>query len=87
MISNGGTLTIKGDAETATKNWKIRHIPLIPDAKTLLERLRKDRLGLHQEDPILLVGDVRGAFERAADELGVKANSLQPAPSLRNDLH
>jgi len=66
-----GTLTIKGDAETATKNWKIRHIPLIPDAKKLLERLHKDRLELKPENPIMLVGDVRGAFKRAADEMGI----------------
>jgi len=67
-----GVLTIKGDAETATKNWKIRHIPLIPDAKKLLEQLRAARPGFAPDDTILLVGDVRGSFEKAADKLGVK---------------
>lgn len=30
------TILIKGDLETGTKNWKLRTIPMIPAAKTLL---------------------------------------------------
>jgi len=67
-----GVLTIKGDAETATKNWKIRHIPLIPDTKKLLERLREAWPESRPEDPILHVGDIRGSFEKAADKSNIR---------------
>lgn len=65
------TIAIKGDPLTGTKNWKIRSIPMIPEAKTLLERLSSKRLSHDPQGTVLLVGDVRGAFAKASKDLGI----------------
>ncbi len=36
---------MRGDAETGTKNWELRRVPVIPDARTLFERMRSERPG------------------------------------------
>ena len=33
-----GEVLVRGDAETGTKNWEVRRVPLIPDARALFER-------------------------------------------------
>ena len=38
-----GEIVVRGDDGTATKNWELRHVPLIPDARTLFQRMRSDR--------------------------------------------
>ena len=30
---------MRGDPETATKNWSVRRVPLIPEARELFERM------------------------------------------------
>jgi integrase len=62
-------LTVKGDPDTATKNWKIRTIPFIAEAKLLLERIRGQRTEISPQRPVFLVGDVRGAFAKVAKAL------------------
>ena len=65
------TLTVKGDPDTATKNWKIRVIPLLAEAKTLLEAIRSQRLSAAPADLVFRIRDARGAFARAAKEKGI----------------
>jgi integrase len=36
-------ITVLGDPATGTKNWEIRRVPMIPDMRRLLERLKDDR--------------------------------------------
>ena len=31
-----GEIVMRGDAETGTKNWTVRRVPLIPDARRLV---------------------------------------------------
>lgn len=62
---------MKGDPDTATKNWKTRSIPMIKAAKTLLEKMKEDRGEVKPEQEILLVGDARGSLERATESLGI----------------
>ena len=38
-----GEINVLGDPATGTKNWEIRRIPMIPDMRRLLERLKKER--------------------------------------------
>jgi integrase len=38
-----GEIVVRGDPETGTKNWTVRRVPLIPDARALFERMRGDR--------------------------------------------
>jgi len=59
------TLTIKGDPNTGTKNWRIRHIPMIADCKKLLIKMLGERSNPKPSEPVVRVGDVRGALKRA----------------------
>ena len=36
-------ILVRGDAETGTRNWRVRRVPMIPDMRQLLERLRGKR--------------------------------------------
>jgi integrase len=38
-----GEIVVRGDPETGTKNWELRRVPLIPDARALFERMRTER--------------------------------------------
>jgi integrase len=38
-----GEIVIRGDPETGTKNWEIRRVPMIPEMRKLLERLKAER--------------------------------------------
>ena len=40
---DAGEIVVRGDAETGTKNWELRRVPLIPDARALFERMRSER--------------------------------------------
>ena len=42
---DAGEIVVRGDAETGTKNWELRRVPLIPDARALFERMRGERPG------------------------------------------
>jgi integrase len=35
-----GEIVVRGDAKTGTKNWELRRVPLIPDARALFQRMR-----------------------------------------------
>ncbi len=59
------TLTIKGDAITGTKNWCIRHVPMIADCKRLLEKIKSTRNDPSPDEEVLLTGDARGSLIRA----------------------
>jgi integrase len=65
------TIVIKGDPITGTKNWKIRTIPMISEAKKLLQILRGQQPDAQPDERICLVGDVRGAFAKASEELAI----------------
>ena len=38
-----GEIVVRGDPETGTKNWTVRRVPMIPDARALFERMRDER--------------------------------------------
>ncbi len=59
-------LTVRGDPITGTKNWKFRHVPLIPDAQTLFERMREARSGESATDKVFRVRECQKSMDRAA---------------------
>ncbi len=63
-------LTILGDPATGTKNWEIRRVPMIPDMRRLLERIRKEREEF-AANPIMRVHECQGAINTACKTLGV----------------
>ena len=67
-----GKITIKGDPETGTKNWEIRTVPMIPNARRLLERIRSEKdqkewLG----NPVIGVKECQKAIDSACRKLGI----------------
>lgn len=66
-----GTIHVRGDAETATKNSETRQVPIIPEMASLLERLRSES-GALPESPVMRVGECQGNMDRAAKAIGMK---------------
>jgi integrase len=65
-------ITVLGDPVTGTKNWEIRRVPMIPDMRRLLERMRSERgekefLG----NPLMRVQGCQGAINTACKSLGI----------------
>jgi integrase len=66
-----GEIVVRGDPETGTKNWSIRRVPMIPDMRQLLVRLRGQRTDELATSPVMKVGECQGAINRACNKLGI----------------
>jgi len=66
-----GEIMVRGDAETGTKNWSVRRVPMIPDMKELLERLRAERPDESNVSPVMRVKECLKAMTRAARVVGM----------------
>src|SRR5262249_38672882 len=65
-----GEVVMRGDHETATKNWEVRRVPMIPDALALFERMRSERPGESLDAKVFRVGECQKALERACKKVG-----------------
>jgi integrase len=65
-------IRVKGDAETGTKNWEVRNVPMIPDMKTLLQKLRSERADAKASDAVMLVRECQGALDTGCEATGIK---------------
>jgi integrase len=65
-----GEIIIRGDAETGTKNWELRRVPLIPDARALFERMLNEREGESLDAKVFRVQECQKSLDRAAKEVG-----------------
>lgn len=65
-------ITIHGDPVTGTKNWEIRRVPMIPDMRRLLERIKNER-GEKEflANPVMRVKECQGAINSACKALGI----------------
>jgi integrase len=64
-------IVVRGDAVTGTKGgegW--RRVPMIPDARTLFERLRAERISESLEEQVFRVGECQKALDRALKKVG-----------------
>jgi integrase len=68
---DAGEIVVRGDAETGTKNWELRRVPLIPDARALLERMRSERSREPLESKVFRVGECQKSLDRSAKKVGV----------------
>jgi integrase len=66
-----GEIIIRGYPETGTKNWELRRVPLIPNARVLFERMRSERRGETLEAKVFRVGECQKALDRACKKVGV----------------
>jgi Site-specific recombinase XerC len=62
---DAGEIVVRGDATTGTKNWELRRVPLIPDARTLFQQMRSERPGEPLDAKVFRVGECQKALDRA----------------------
>jgi integrase len=67
---DAGEVVVRGDANTGTKNWELRRVPMIPDARALLERMRGERSGESLDTKVFRVGECQKALDRACKRVG-----------------
>jgi integrase len=65
-----GEIIIRGDPETGTKNWELRRVPLIPDARGLFQRMRGERFGESFDAKVFRVRECQKALDRACKRVG-----------------
>jgi integrase len=65
-----GEIVVRGDAETGTKNWELRRVPLIPDARALFQRMRGERPSESLDSKVFRVAECQKSLERAAKKVG-----------------
>lgn len=65
-------IVIRGDAKTGTKNWEIRRVPMIPEMRQLLDRLKAHR-GEEEflNNPVLKVRKFNRSLKNACLKLGL----------------
>lgn len=66
-----GEILVRGDAETGTKNWSQRRVPMIPDMLALLRRLQASQPDAKQTAPVMRVHECQGALTRACNAVGI----------------
>jgi integrase len=64
-----GEIVVRGDAETGTKNWELRRVPLIPEACALFERMRSERFGESLDTKVFRVNECQKALDRACKKV------------------
>lgn len=65
-------IIVRGDPETGTKNWSVRQVPMIPDMRKLLERIRGGRPDEPTSTPVMRVRECQKAMDRAAKLVGMR---------------
>jgi integrase len=68
---DAGEIIVRGDPETATKNWMVRRVPLIPDARALFERMRSERRDEPLDAKVFCVRECQKTLDRACKNVGV----------------
>jgi integrase len=65
-------IIIRGDPITGTKNWEIRRVPMIPEMRKLLERLKAERGETEfLDNPVLKVRKFNRSLKNACKKLGL----------------
>ena len=67
---NAGEIVVRGDATTGTKNWELRRVPLVPDARELFERMRSERSGEPLDQKVFRVRECQKSLNRACEKVG-----------------
>ncbi len=67
-----GEIVVRGDPETGTKNSETRIVPMIPDMRKLMERMKAERPDEIQDTPVMRVFECQKSIDRASKLLGIK---------------
>jgi integrase len=65
-----GEVIVRGDPKTGTKNWELRRVPLIPDARALFEQIRNERPSEPLDAKVFRVRECQKALDRACKKIG-----------------
>ena len=68
---NANEVVVRGDVTTGTKNWEVRRVPLIPDARALFRRMRSERSDEPLDAKVFLVRECQKALDRACKNVGI----------------
>jgi integrase len=68
---DAGEIVVRGDAKTGTKNWELRRVALIPDARALFQRMRAERPSEPLDAKVFRVGECQKSLDRACKKVGV----------------
>jgi integrase len=68
--SKAGEIVVRGDRETGTKNWELRRVPVIPDARALFQRMRSERPDEPLDAKVFAVRESQKALDRACKKVG-----------------
>ena len=68
---DAGEIVVRGDATTGTKNWELRRVPLIPDARALFDRMRRERPGESLDAKVFNVRECQKSLDRACRKIGI----------------
>ncbi len=66
-----GELIVRGDGDTGTKNWSVRRVPMIPELRNMLERLKNENTRPCADTPVMQVRECQKAMNRAAKIIGM----------------
>ena len=66
-----GEIVGRGDPETGTKNWTVRRVPMIPDARTLFGQMHSERNAESPNEKVFRVNEAQKAIDSAARKLGI----------------
>lgn len=69
---NAGTIRIYGDPLNGTKNGEFRTVPVLPEMRQLILRLRSEKPDARPEDMVMAVRECQKAMNRAAGIVGMK---------------
>lgn len=67
-----GKIAVWGDPLTRTKNGEFREVPMIPEMRMLLEKLKSENPAAAPEAPVMQVHECQKAMDRAAKVVGMK---------------
>jgi len=71
MNFDASELVVRGDTTTGTKNWEVRRVPLIPDARSLFRRMRSERSDEPLDAKVFRVRECQKALDRACKRVGI----------------
>jgi integrase len=65
-------IVVRGDPDTGTKNGEFREVPMIPEMRQLLERMRAARMSESADIGVMRVHECQKAMDSAAKAVGMK---------------
>ena len=66
-----GEVVVRGDPQTGTKNWEVRRVPMISDARALFEKIVSERTGPRLDEKVFRVREAQRAIDHACQRIGI----------------